>query len=225
MVLLAIIAIASMSAGNILGLLQKNIKRLLAYSSTANLGYLLIALIAGGKSGAQAVMFYFVAYVATMLVAFGIITVLSTPNQEAGELETYRALYWRNPFQALALSIALFSLAGIPLTAGFTAKFYLLSAGIGSHLWLLAIVLVLNSAVGLFYYLRVTLVMASSDPDRNATTDDQISPSKSVFRPLSQPMSRVDSLALVMLLGAIVWLGVYPGPLIEVVQAAMRNFS
>jgi NADH-quinone oxidoreductase subunit N len=151
----AAIAIISMIAGNILALRQQNIKRLLAYSSIAHLGYLLVAFLPGNEAGIEAGIFYLFAYSVTLLSAFGIITMLSTKQKDAEQLDVYRGLFWRSPLMAGVLTVALLSLAGIPLTAGFIGKFYVLGSGVQQHLWLPVIVLVLSSVIGLYYYLRI----------------------------------------------------------------------
>ena len=222
----AIIAILSMTAGNLLALLQTNVKRMLAYSSIAHLGYLLVAFLASGPLAATAAAVYLTAYFITTLGAFGVITVLSGRDREADLVEDYRALFWRRPLLAGIFTIMLMSLAGIPLTAGFIGKFYVLAAGEQSALWvripirtgwLLVIALVINSAIGLFYYLRVVAAMAAS-PERtgtgkNAPESEQISDPRS-FSPL--PLSGMA--VLVFLTLTLLALGVYPSPFINLVQ-------
>ncbi|MEJ7679753.1 MAG: proton-conducting transporter membrane subunit [Segetibacter sp.] len=150
-----------MIAGNILALQQKNIKRLLAYSSIAHFGYLLVAFLPGNAAGVQAVFMYLVAYSITILAAFGIITLLSVREKDAESPEFYRGLFWRSPVMASVLTVAMLSLAGIPLTAGFIGKFMVLVTGVQKQLWLPVIVLVLTSVFGLYYYLRIiTLLFA-----------------------------------------------------------------
>ncbi|MFN2225111.1 MAG: NADH-quinone oxidoreductase subunit N, partial [Anaerolineae bacterium] len=139
---LAAVAVASMFGGNLLGLLQDNLKRLLAYSSIAHLGYLLVAFLSGGELAATAVSFYLVAYLVTTLGAFGVVTVLSPAGRDADRVDDYRGLFWRRPWPAALLAACLFSLAGMPLTAGFVGKFYLVAAGVGADRWLLALALV-----------------------------------------------------------------------------------
>ena len=157
------VSIASMLAGNFLALMQNNLKRILAYSSIAHLGYLLVAFLAGRDLAVPASSYYLVAYFISILAAFGVISIFSTGEGEAEALQEYRGLFWRRPWLAMVLSASLFSLAGIPLTAGFIGKFYVLAAGVGSALWLLVVVLVVTSAVGLFYYLRVIVALYSAD--------------------------------------------------------------
>jgi len=155
----SVLAIASMIVGNVLALRQQNIKRLLAYSSIAHFGYLLVAFLTGGGGGVEAAVFYLLSYSITLLSAFGVVTLLSTRQRDAEELTTYRGLFRKDPLMAAVLTVALFSLAGIPLTAGFPAKFFVLTAGVRLHLWLPVIILVLTSVIGVYYYLRVISVL------------------------------------------------------------------
>jgi len=205
-----IIAIASMFVGNLLALLQNNIKRMLAYSSIAHLGYLLVAFLASGALAATAVAFYLVAYFVTTLGAFGIVTVMSSRERDADAIDDYRGLFWRHPWMAAALTAILLSLAGIPLTAGFVGKFYIVTAGVGSALWLLVITLVVNSAIGLFYYLRV--VVAMSTP---------LAEGAQLPTPISFPLA--SGLVLTVLVALLIGLGIFPAPLIRVIQAAMAG--
>jgi NADH-quinone oxidoreductase subunit N len=190
-------------------LLQNNVKRILAYSSIAHLGYLLVAFLAGGSRGAAAVTFYLVADFVTTLSAFGVITVLSGQQRDADTMDDYRGLFWRRPWLASIFTASLLSLAGIPLTAGFVGKVYVLIAGIGSALWLLVIILIVNSAIGLYYYLRIVVAMF-----RDATKEISVTvPS----------LSLAGSAALAVLTLLLVWLGVYPVPLIRVIQTMIES--
>jgi NADH-quinone oxidoreductase subunit N len=203
------IAIASILIGNLLGLLQNNVKRLLAYSSIAHLGYLLVAFLASGLLVPTAVAFYLVAYFATTIGAFGIITVLSTRGHETGDIEEFRGMFWWHPWLTTFFSVMLFSLAGIPLTAGFVGKFYVVLAGIGSSLWLPVAVLVVGSAIGLFYYLRVIVVMyspLSGHPQEGSR----------VAR-----ISTAGGMVLVVLTVFIIWMGIYPTQVIRLLMATV----
>lgn len=207
-----VIAILSMFGGNLLALLQNNVKRLLAYSSIAHLGYLLVAFLASGATAITAVAFYLTAYFVTTLSAFGVITVMSGRQaRDTDALDDYRGLYWRRPWLAAVLTAALLSLASIPLTAGFMGKFYIITAGVGSALWLLAISLVASSAIGLYYYLRVIVAMSQRPPE--AEQISKVTPS----------LSLASGLALAGLTLALVWLGVYPSPLINIIQATVAR--
>jgi NADH-quinone oxidoreductase subunit N len=205
----SIIAMASMFAGNLLALLQNNIKRLLAYSSISHLGYLLTAFLASGSMRVTAVTFYLAAYFVTTLGAFGVVSVLSGTERDADSMDDYRGLSTRRPWMAGIFTAMLFSLAGIPLTAGFIGKFYVVSAGIGSALWLLVIILVVNSAIGLFYYLRIVVAMYQSpDEEKRAGKALDAAPS----------LSLTDRVVLAVLMVLLVWLGIYPAPLIRMIQ-------
>jgi NADH-quinone oxidoreductase subunit N len=206
--LLWTLAVLTMFGGNLLALLQRNLKRLLAYSSVAHMGYLLIPLLAGGAAGAAAFGFYLVSYFATVIAAFGVISVLSSRGEEIEELDDYRGLAYRQPLPAIVLTLAMLSLTGIPLTAGFIAKFYIFSAGIRSHLWLLVIIGIINSGISAFYYLRVLAAMyIQTDP--------------SMARIASPRPWGVGG--LVLLAAVLVFFGIYPTPLIQLAQAAMRQ--
>ena len=146
---LTLIAILSMFVGNLLALMQANVKRILAYSSIAHSGYLLVALLAARAYAPLAASYYLLAYFVTTLGAWGVVAALSTQEGDADSLEDYRGLAWRRPWLGGALTAMLLSLAGIPLTAGFIGKFYLLTAGVAGRMWLLVIMLVINSAIGL----------------------------------------------------------------------------
>ena len=207
-----ILAAASMIAGNLLALQQNNLKRLLAYSSIAHLGYILVGLLAGGPQAAKATVFYLVAYTVTNLGAFGVISVLSSRGQELEELEHYRGLGQKRSWLAGIMTAMLLSLAGIPLTAGFFAKYLVLNASVGAMLWVLVFLLIANSALGLYYYLRVIVVMYMQPATMEAT------------RPAAQ--ARVSLLAgttLAVLLGALLWLGVYPRVVLSWIETATKS--
>lgn len=209
---LAAIAIASMFVGNLLALPQTNVKRILAYSSIAHLGYLLVAFLAGGSLGATAVAFYLVAYFVTSLIAFGVVAVLSG-RREADDLEDYRGLFWRRPWLATIFLAALLSLGGIPLTAGFMGKFYILMAGVRSALWLLAITLTVNTMISFYYYLRVAFMMFRDAPEREAAGG-----------PLPA-LSFMGATALAVLTLLLVWIGVYPGPLVQTIRSMVAGLK
>ncbi|HEY8461024.1 MAG TPA: NADH-quinone oxidoreductase subunit N [Blastocatellia bacterium] len=207
---LAAVAVASMFVGNLLALAQTNVKRILAYSSIAHLGYLLVAFLAGGNLGTVAVAFYLVAYFVTNLIAFGVVAILSS-QREADELEDYRGLFWRRQWLATIFLAALLSLGGIPLTAGFMGKFYVLMAGVGSTLWLLAVILAVNTMISFYYYLRVAFMMFRDAPEREAAGGP---------RPA---LSFMGAGALAVLTLLLVWIGVYPGPLVQTIQSMVAG--
>jgi NADH-quinone oxidoreductase subunit N len=204
----SIIAVASMCVGNLLALEQSNVKRILAYSSIAHFGYILVAFLVAGTMAVEAVSFYLVAYTLTLLAAFGIVSVLSDSERDAEEVEEYRGLFWRRPVIAGAFTVALFSLAGIPATMGFIGKFYVLNAGAAASRWPLIVILVVSSVAGLFYYLRVVVTLYSSSPEPASTVlpaVDQTGPSSSVI-------------LLTLLAILLIWFGVYPAPLLHVIR-------
>ncbi len=204
-VIFDIIAIASMFTGNILALLQNNVKRILAYSSIAHLGYVLVAFQAAGFLGVQAVTFYLVAYFVTTLGAFGVVTVLSRSAGDADSLEDYRGLFWRNPVLAGIFTAMLLSLAGIPVTAGFIGKFYVVAAGASRSLWALIVILVVTSGIGVFYYLRIVAMLYESAPTSRTR----------------QAVVPAGGLALVVLTVLLVWFGVVPRTLLDVIRQAV----
>ena len=196
------IAIASMFAGNILALLQNNVKRILAYSSIAHLGYLLVAFLASGDLAPTAGAFYLVAYFVTTLGAFGVVGVLSDNTKDADSLEAYQGLFWSRPVLAAVFTAMLFSLAGIPVTAGFIGKFYVVAAGASAALWSLVIILVTTSAIGLFYYLRIVVVLYA----------------KGKHAKVGPAITAPGTLALIVLTAALVFLGLFPQPLLALIR-------
>ncbi len=201
---LSLIAGLSMFFGNLLALLQSNVKRILGYSSIAHLGYVLVALTAGGELGIEAVGFYLATYVITMLAAFGVVAVLSAGGEEAERLEAYRGLFWRRPWLAAVLTAALLSLSSIPVTGGFVGKLYIVAAGAASSRWALLVILAITSAIGLFYYLRIIVAMYSKPGE---------APERGARAPLA------SGVALAGLLVALLWLGLYPTPIVELLRS------
>jgi NADH-quinone oxidoreductase subunit N len=184
----------------------------LAYSSIAHFGYLLTAFLASGSLAVTATSYYLVAYFVTILGAFGVIATLSGVRGEPDLLSSFRGLFWARPMLGGVFAAMLLSLAGIPLTAGFVGKFYVMAAGIGSHLWFLVISLIISSVIGLFYYLRIISVMFSKIPED--------------FEETGLPdVSGIAAagLALTLLTLFLVWLGIYPSSLIEVIHKMMSS--
>jgi NADH-quinone oxidoreductase subunit N len=206
-----IIAISSMFAGNILALLQNNVKRILAYSSIAHLGYILVAFLAGGQLGALAVTFYLVAYFVTILGAFGVVTVLSSGNRDAENLEDYRGLFWRRPALATVFTVMLLSLAGIPITAGFIGKFYTLTAGASSSIWALLIIVVITSAIGLFYYLRLIVVLYGDGSSTAPAANNSLAP--------------LANIVLGLLTAVLLLFGVFPAPLLNLIRTVITDLT
>ena len=206
-----VLIIASMFVGNFLALQQKNLKRLLAYSSISHLGYLLVAFLAGGKLGIEAVSFYLVSYFITTVGSFGILTYLSDKDRDAELLDDYKGLFWRRPWTAIGLSAMLLSLAGIPLTAGFVGKFYVVAAGVSSNTWLLVIMLVVNSAIGLYYYIRII-----------ATMCDRENGHEPALAQLSPTIYLISGFSVAVVTIALLWVGIFPGGLMALIRSLLN---
>ena len=203
---LVAVAVLSMIGGNLLALLQTSLKRLLAYSSIAHLGYLLIALMVAGAPGGdrafgvETSLVYLAGYFLMTLAAFGVVTALSAGDEEADEMTAYDGLFWRHPVLATVLTATALSLAGIPLTIGFVAKFYAVAAGVDGAAWALVWALIVGSAIGVYYYLRIVFAMTKRKDE-------------------AAPALPWEAVATVVVLGAaILVLGVYPTPLIDLVS-------
>jgi NADH-quinone oxidoreductase subunit N len=172
------LAVLSMTVGNVMALIQRNTKRMLAYSSIAHAGYLLVGVAAGTQAGYSAVLFYLFAYTFMTLGAFGVVAVLARRGEEQERVNDLAGLGMRRPFLGAVMALCMFSLAGIPGTAGFMGKWYLFWSAIerGSAIgdptliWL-AIIAVLNSAVSLYYYLRLPVLMYMRDPVEDEAPD------------------------------------------------------
>ncbi|XKE45681.1 NADH-quinone oxidoreductase subunit NuoN [Halomonas organivorans] len=209
---LAALALASMLVGNLLALRQANLKRLLGYSSIAHFGYLLVVLAVADGLAMESGGVYLVTYLVTTLAAFGVVTLVSTPQggEDAGALHHYRGLFWRHPYLAGVLTVSLLSLAGIPFTAGFVGKFYVLALGVEAGRWWLVGGVVLGSAIGLYYYLRVLVTLYLVEPGMRRR--DVVE-----HWGLGAGGIVVMGLALATLL-----LGIYPAPMIDWVREAGR---
>ena len=208
--LLAALAILGMLVGNLLALRQSDIKRLLGYSSIAHLGYLLVVLVIGSRFAVEAAGVYLATYLLATLTVFGVVTLLSSPcgGEEASDLSHYRGLFWRRPWPAAALTLALLSLAGIPATAGFIGKFYILALAVEAGHWYLVAAIIAGSVIGLYYYLRVMVTLYLREEPRPASVSNAGGALNENDRHLGDVV--VPVLALLVLL-----LGVYPAPLID----------
>jgi len=212
---LTVMAAASMILGNLLAVLQTNIKRLFAYSSIAHLGYLLVVIIAAASVSnslsVESTSFYMLTYFVMSLAGFAVISAISDSTIELDTLADFRGLFWRNKSLSAVLITVLLSLAGIPLTAGFIGKFYIFSTGVEGELWFLLTMLIIGSAIGLYYYLRLIYTMLQnadiSGEDRAAA---------------AMPVG-VHAVMLAMT-AAIIYLGVYPTPMISTLQNLASAF-
>ena len=159
-----LIAVLTMTVGNVVAIQQDNLKRMLAYSSIAHAGYMLAALVVGGQAGLSAVLFYSLAYVFMNTGAFAVLILASSKEQERVTFEDYAGFGYVEPLLALTMFLFMLSLAGIPLTAGFAGKFQIFKAAIDQGYVWLAVIGVLNSVVSLYYYLRIVVVMYMQRP-------------------------------------------------------------
>jgi NADH-quinone oxidoreductase subunit N len=162
--MLVVLSLLSMVLGNVIAIAQTNIKRMLAYSTIANMGYMLLGFIAADPAGLSAALFYAIAYVLTSLASFGIVLLLTREGFEADSLDDFRGLNQRSPWWAFMMLLVMFSLAGVPPTVGFYAKFAVFEAVINAQFVWLAVVAVLTSVIGAFYYLRIVKLMYFDDP-------------------------------------------------------------
>jgi NADH-quinone oxidoreductase subunit N len=162
-----IIAVLTMTVGNLVALAQNNIKRMLAYSSIAHAGYLLIALLVRNQSGMASLLFYLIVYVFMNLGAFAVVMCLDKRGEESLLISDYAGLGFRYPFIGLSMALFMCSLAGIPPTAGFAGKFFIFKAGINAGYAGLVLVGVLNSVLSVFYYLRLLVIMYMHEPTRD----------------------------------------------------------
>jgi NADH-quinone oxidoreductase subunit N len=204
--LLWVVAAVTMTVGNVAAIAQSNLKRMLAYSSIAHAGYMLVGLVAGGIAGAGGVLFYLLTYTFTTAGAFGVITLCERARGEAVEVGDYAGLARRHPALAAVLGLFLLSLIGIPPLAGFVGKFYLFAAAVrAGYLWL-TVIAVLNSAIAAYYYLRVVVVMYMREPEGAA---------------VGYVPSFAGGLAIAVALIGVVLLGVVPAPFADLAQAAV----
>ena len=203
--LLASISVVTMTLGNLVAIWQKNIKRMLAYSSIAQAGYILLGVVAASALGMTSLVFYLIIYLFANLGAF--IVIITFSNGGGGDaIEDYAGLSQRSPGLALAMLLFLLSLAGIPPLAGFIGKFYLFAAVMKEGFLWLVLVAVLNSIVSLYYYLQVVRQMYIIPP----RTEEPV------------PASRALSGALLITMAGVLLLGIYPAPLVELIRVAAR---
>ena len=202
--ILSVLAILSMILGNVVALAQQNIKRMLAYSSIANAGYLLVAVAASGHTGegATVVLFYLAVYAFMTIGAFSVAALLSRSG-DAGQgtsIADYAGLSKRRPALAAAMAIFMLSLTGIPPTGGFIGKFYIFKSAVDAGMYGLAIVGLLASVVGAFFYLRVVVQMYAREPGAN---------------PVPVSMTVAESLGIAIACAGILWVGLFPTGLLE----------
>jgi NADH-quinone oxidoreductase subunit N len=172
--MLLVLSLLSMIVRNVIAIAQSNIKRMLAYSTIANMGFMLMGFLTANTDGYSAAMFYTVTYALTSLVSFGIVLLLSRQGFEADRLDDFKGLNQRSPWYAFMMLLAMFSLAGVPPTVGFYAKFTVLEAAVDVGFVWLAVVAVMASLVGAFYYLRIVKLMYFDDPVDKAPLESRV---------------------------------------------------
>jgi NADH-quinone oxidoreductase subunit N len=168
------LAVATLLVGAVLAIVQTDIKRMLAYSSISHAGYVLVGLQAATDRGVAGSLFYLLAYTFMVLGSFGIVTLVGRRGDEGHSLDTYRGLAARQPVLALVFTVFLLAQAGVPLTSGFLAKFYVIGAAVESHSYALAIIAMLAAVIAAFFYLRVIVVMYMGGDTGDAAADDPI---------------------------------------------------
>ena len=205
--MLIVLSLLSMVLGNVIAIAQTDIKRMLAYSTIANMGYMLMGFLAADRNGFSAAMFYTVSYVLTSVASFGVVLMLSRAGFESSKIDDFKGLNQRSPWWAFMMMIVMFSLAGVPPTIGFYAKFSVIEAAINQGFVWLAVVAVMASLVGAFYYLRVVKAMYFDDPVETSPID-----------------SRADAQVLLSINGlALLVLGILPQPLMGLCAIALTQ--
>jgi len=200
------LAVLTMTIANLVALAQTNMKRLLAFSSIAHAGYVLIAVVSNSTAGVEAALFYLAAYALMTVGAFAVLVAIGrgdAENERGYKLSEWAGLGWSRPMLALAMSFFMFSMAGIPPTGGFFGKYVVFKAAIESHQYTLAVIGVLNAVIAAFYYLKVIVTLYMREPE-----DDEL--------PLPVPLA-VGAVMLVSVVG-IIYLGIAPGRLLEMIK-------
>jgi NADH-quinone oxidoreductase subunit N len=203
---LAVIAVFSMLFGSIVAISQNNVKRMLAYSSIAHAGYMLIGLAAGNYEGIAGIIFYLAAYTFMNLGAFGVVSIIEGKNETNLTFDSYSGLASRQPLLAALLSLFMFSLAGIPPFAGFFGKYYVFIAAIKAHLTWLAIIGVISSAISVYFYLRIVVLMYFREPEVDVKVEE----------------SNFGLLAVMISVLLVIIIGIAPGSLIDLISSFLK---
>ncbi|MGC9022975.1 MAG: NADH-quinone oxidoreductase subunit N, partial [Dissulfurimicrobium sp.] len=204
------LSLLTMFFGNLLAVSQQNLKRMLAYSSIAHAGYMALGILAGNDEGRMGVLFYLLSYALMNIGAFGVLYIIDGNERGAQTLEDYRGLGYKYPGLSFLMSLFLVSMAGLPPTAGFFAKFYVFSAVIKNGYLLLAALGILTSAIGAYYYLRVLYILYMKEPAREVSAGAVALPSM---------------LVLVVAAIGVLYLGVLPEGLADIAYAAQKSLS
>jgi len=204
-----ILAVLTMTLGNIVAIAQNNIKRMLAYSSIAHAGYIMVGMVASNELGTSSILFYMLAYAFMNLGAFGVIILYGRKGEENLDINDYSGMGFKYPALALLMSVFMFSLAGIPPTAGFVGKFYIFSAAIKSgYIWL-AIIGVMNSLISVYYYLRITVMMYMKEPVKEF---------------VGLKWSPSMAIALIIAVIGTLLIGIFPSPYLDLARASIQLF-
>jgi NADH-quinone oxidoreductase subunit N len=206
------LAAITMVGANLMALVQSNVKRMLAYSSIAHAGYLLVALTAANETAAAGMLFYLLVYTLMNMGAFAIVIAVSHQSEERLQIEDYSGFGWANPLLGVFLTIFLLSLAGFPGTGGFMGKIYLLQGAADSELWTLAVILVLTTVASYWYYLRVAWYMWMKEPTSAGQHDR-------VVAPLPMRVALMASVALIL------YLGIFPASALGFAQASVHGLG
>jgi NADH-quinone oxidoreductase subunit N len=205
--MLVVLSVLSMTIGHVIAIAQTNLKRMLAYSAIANMGFVLLGFMAGDIIGYSAAMFYMVAYVLTSLASFGMVLLLSRKGFESDRIDDLKGLNQRSPWWAFVMLLVMFSLAGMPPTVGFYAKLLVLQAAVNAGFVWLAVVGVLAALIGAFYYLRIVKLMYFDEPLERAPIE-----------------ARADTRVLLSANGlALLAFGILPQPLMGLCAVALRQ--
>jgi NADH-quinone oxidoreductase subunit N len=203
-----LIAVATMTVGNIIAISQNNIKRMLAYSSIAHAGYILVAFVAGNKSGISGILFYLMAYAFMNLGAFTCVILFGKKGEENILITDYAGVGFKYPLLAASMTVFLLSMAGIPPLGGFMAKLYIFSAAVEAKFYWLAILGVLNSAISVYYYLRVTVLMYFRESEREIT---------------GLQFSPAPVIALILALIGTFYMGIFPANILSFAQKSIAG--
>ena len=205
---IGVVAVASQVVGNVVAIVQRDVKRMLAYSGIAHMGYALIAVLVAGRDGGSAVLVYFAAYTLMNMGAFAAVALMSEREDRPHLIDDLKGQGYHRPMAALTLTVCLFSLAGVPPFLGFTAKFMVFRAAINEGFVVLAVIGVVNSFLSAFYYLRVIYALYMEPlPERE---------------PKLEPSLSIAAVATVAALGVLV-LGTYPGPVLDAAASAILS--
>jgi NADH-quinone oxidoreductase subunit N len=201
-----IIAVLTMTLGNVVAIAQDNIKRMLAYSSIAHAGYIMVAVAASNRLGIQSIPFYLIAYAFINLGAWAVVTVMTRKGEEGTTLYDYTGLFWQHPILAGSMALFMIALAGLPLTAGFWAKFYVFAAALRANMIGLVIIAVLITIISAYYYLRVTILMFMERPAK--------------AREVIVPWPAAVAIAIAMI--GTVWFFIFPGSTQAITEAVAK---